>query len=321
MTTPNTPANGCTTAANLSHKHDFGQGHKRNAEQRTKLVTLLTLATMFAEVFGGMITGSMALLADGIHMAGHSLALGLAAGAYYLARTHAQDRRLSLGSGKIADLAAYTSALLLAVSTVWLVVESIHRLVTPSQLMPLQALMLATLGLIINLISAWLLAGKHEHHHGHGHDDHHEDANLKAALIHVIADALTSVAAIVGLIAAWLWGWNWLDPVIALVASAVILKWAWGLLRQTTGVLLDREGPESIRRQVCETLQSTQDTNVIDLHLWSVGQGTWTLVAAVVTHGATTPEEYRSRLSHIHGLHHPIIEVSYCTLCSAEEAH
>ncbi|MBP0048076.1 CDF family Co(II)/Ni(II) efflux transporter DmeF [Marinobacterium sp. AK62] len=308
----------CTTAANLNHRHDFGQGEKRKAEQRAVLVTLLTLATMVAEVLGGVITGSMALLADGIHMAGHAMALGLAAGAYYLARTHAHDRRLSLGSGKIADLAAYTSALLLAVSTLWLIYESIDRLITPGTLMPLEALIVAVIGLAVNLASAWLLAGKHEHDHGHGHahpDHAHDDANLKAALVHVIADALTSVAAIAGLIAAWLWGWNWLDPVIALVASAVILKWAWGLLHQTIGVLLDREGPSEIRQQAHKVLTEAGDTEVVDLHVWSVGQGAWTLVAAVVTHDDITPEDLRSQLSQIHGLHHPIIEVSYCTAC------
>lgn len=204
----------CSTAAGLIHRHDFGQGRTHNAEQRAKLVTLLTLATMVAEVFGGLITGSMALLADGIHMAGHAMALGMAAGAYYLARTHAQDRRLSLGSGKIADLAAYTSALLLAASTIWLVFESIRRLITPNELLPVEALIVASIGLIVNLVSAWVLAGKHEHGHGHGHQDHHSDSNLKAALMHVIADALTSVAAILGLIAAWLWGGGtgWIRP-------------------------------------------------------------------------------------------------------------
>lgn len=296
--------------------HDFGQGQKRRAEQRATLVTLLTLVTMIGEVFAGLITGSMALLADGIHMAGHAMALGLAALAYYLSRKHAHDRRLSLGSGKIADLAAYTSALLLGVSTVWLVYESVHRLLNPAELMPREALVVAVIGLAVNLLSAWLLAGKHEHRHAHGEEDHHHDSNLSAALVHVVADALTSVAAIAGLAAAWLWGWNWLDPVIALVAAVVILRWSWGLLRQTAGVLLDREGPDEIRRAARKLLQKNGDTDVVDLHIWSVGQGSWTLVAAVVAHGTSTPEEYRSSLNSIKNLHHPIIEVSYCRQCA-----
>jgi len=296
--------------------HDFGQGQKRRAEQRATLVTLLTLVTMVGEVFAGLITGSMALLADGIHMAGHAMALGLAALAYYLSRKHAHDRRLSLGSGKIADLAAYTSALLLGVSTVWLVYESVHRLLNPAELMPREALVVAVIGLAVNLLSAWLLAGKHEHRHAHGEEDHHHDSNLSAALVHVVADALTSVAAIAGLAAAWLWGWNWLDPVIALVAAVVILRWSWGLLRQTASVLLDREGPDEIRRAARKLLQKNGDTDVVDLHIWSVGQGSWTLVAAVVAHGTSTPEEYRSSLNSIKNLHHPIIEVSYCRQCA-----
>ncbi len=296
--------------------HDFGQGQKRRAEQRATLVTLLTLVTMIGEVFAGLITGSMALLADGIHMAGHAMALGLAALAYYLSRKHAHDRRLSLGSGKIADLAAYTSALLLGVSTVWLVYESVHRLLNPAELMPREALVVAVIGLAVNLLSAWLLAGKHEHRHAHGEEDHHHDSNLSAALVHVVADALTSVAAIAGLAAAWLWGWNWLDPVIALVAAVVILRWSWGLLRQTASVLLDREGPDEIRRAARKLLQKNGDTDVVDLHIWSVGQGSWTLVAAVVAHGTSTPEEYRSSLNSIKNLHHPIIEVSYCRQCA-----
>jgi cation diffusion facilitator family transporter len=302
--------------------HDFGQGQKRRAEQRATLVTLLTLVTMIGEVFAGLITGSMALLADGIHMAGHAMALGLAALAYYLSRKHAHDRRLSLGSGKIADLAAYTSALLLGVSTVWLVYESVHRLLNPAELMPREALVVAVIGLAVNLLSAWLLAGKHEHRHAHGEEDHHHDSNLSAALVHVVADALTSVAAIAGLAAAWLWGWNWLDPVIALVAAVVILRWSWGLLRQTASVLLDREGPDEIRRAARKLLQKNGDTDVVDLHIWSVGQGSWTLVAAVVAHGTSTPEEYRSSLNSIKNLHHPIIEVSYCRQCAlARKSH
>lgn len=302
--------------------HDFGQGQKRRAEQRATLVTLLTLVTMVGEVFAGLITGSMALLADGIHMAGHAMALGLAALAYYLSRKHAHDRRLSLGSGKIADLAAYTSALLLGVSTVWLVYESVHRLLNPAELMPREALVVAVIGLAVNLLSAWLLAGKHEHRHAHGEEDHHHDSNLSAALVHVVADALTSVAAIAGLAAAWLWGWNWLDPVIALVAAMVILRWSWGLLRQTASVLLDREGPDEIRRTARKLLQKNGDTDVVDLHIWSVGQGSWTLVAAVVAHGTSTPEEYRSSLNSIKNLHHPIIEVSYCRQCAlARKGH
>jgi len=331
--TPSHTGDACETIREHLHPHDFGQGKRQKAERRTLLVTLLTLATMLAEIMGGWLTGSMALLADGIHMGGHALALGLATLAYYLTRRYAQDRRLSLGSGKIIDLSAWTSALFLAATTVWLVVESIHRLLAPQDLMIKEAATVAVLGLLVNLFSAWLLAGAdehhhdHHHHHDHSHDHHHDhkpahqqDSNLRAALVHVIADAVTSVAAIIGLLAAWLWGWSWLDPAIALVASFVILRWAAGLLKQTASVLLDMEGPDLLRNKVNHQLDSMDGVKVVDLHLWSVGQGAWTLVASLVTHDAAiTPDSCKALLEGIDGLHHPIIEINYCPTCHASD--
>lgn len=306
---------GCL-AEQVCYRHDFGQGENTRAERRTQLATLLTFLTMLAEIFGGWLTGSMALLADGVHMGGHTVALGLAAGAYYLTRQHASNRRFSLGSGKIGDLAAFTSALLLGLSVIWLVFESISRLLNPTVLHAREALLVAVIGLIVNLLCAWLLAGA-DHHHDHGHDqDHqHQDHNLRAALVHVIADAVTSVAAICGLIAAWAWGWNWLDPAIALVASAVILRWAIGLLRQTGAILLDAEGPEDLRTQIRQRLESVAASQVVDLHLWSVGQGAWVLVASVVSHGDATPEDYKEQLIDLPRIHHPVIEVLSCCDC------
>ena len=332
MATGTIPDSSCPTSREIHHLHDFGQGRKHQAEQRTLLVTLLTIITMIVEIISGVITGSMALLADGIHMGGHALALGLAFMAYYLARRYAGDRRLTLGSGKINDLAAYTSALLLGLSSVWLVVESVSRLLSLQPLMPKEAMTVAVIGLLVNLLSAWLLAGTHDHDHTHGHDHghthshhHHEhdqhepeqprDHNLQAALMHVIADAVTSVAAIVGLAAAWLWGWNWLDPLIALVASGVILRWAWQLLRQTGAILLDTEGPQALRQQVRQRLESVAGTQVKDLHLWSVGQGAWTLTASVVAHRPLSPDDYKGQLDDLHSLYHPIVEVYYCRVC------
>lgn len=334
----------CPTGIQLHHPHDFGQGQKHSAEQRTLLVTLLTIVTMFAEVVGGIITGSMALLADGIHMGGHAIALGLAFAAYYLARRYATDRRFTLGSGKINDLAAYTSALLLGLSSFWLIIESVSRLIHLQPLMPKEALTVAIIGLAVNLLSAWLLSGQHGHshehhaheheheheHHGHSHHHHehehhghshgHRDNNLHAALMHVLADAVTSVAAIIGLMAAWLWGWHWLDPVIALVASLVILRWAWQLLRQTSAVLLDAEGPTEMHQQVRQRLESLTGTQVKDLHLWSVGQGAWTLMASVVTHSPASPDTYKAQLEGLKGIHHPIIEVYHCKECGGQSS-
>jgi len=317
-----------TAEVRAQHRHDFGQGRPKNAEQRTLVVTILTLVTMIAEIVSGLWTGSMALLADGIHMGGHALALGLAAAAYFLARRHAHDRRLSLGSGKIGDLAAYTSALLLGATTAWLVAESVARLLHPVPLHLTEAMTVACIGLTVNLLSVWLLSGRHElhaHHHDHdehdhAHEDHHEhhqDHNLQAALVHVLADALTSVAAIAGLLAARLWGWLWLDPLIALVASVVILRWAVGLLSQTGAILLDREGPREIREQVRQRIEGVVDSHVTDLHLWAVGQNAWTVMASVVTHAQVSPETYKECLADMTSIHHPVIEVYHCDVCSS----
>ncbi|HCZ49666.1 MAG TPA: cation transporter [Gammaproteobacteria bacterium] len=307
----------CTTRADLYHDHGFGQGTRRSAETRTLVVAAITWVTMVVEVVAGLWTGSMALLADGIHMGGHAVALGLAASAYYLARRYARDRRLSLGSGKINDLAAYTSALLLGVSTLWLMLESGRRLFHAGPLQPVEALVVAVIGLTVNLLSAWLLAGAGKHHHDHNHGPH-GDHNLRAALLHVMADAATSVAAILGLLGAWLWGWQWLDPAIAMVTSLMILRWSWRLLHQTVGILLDAEAPAELRRRVGERLEAVAGSHVADLHLWSVGHNTWTLVASVVSHAPASPEMYKAALAGLDGIHHPVVEVHHCHACGRQ---
>lgn len=304
----------CPTFKQIHHRHDFGQGRLQKAEKRAWAVALLTLIVMFAEIIAGLMTGSMALLADGIHMGGHAIALGLAAMAYFLSRRYAEDRRLSFGSGKIKDLAAYTSALLLALSSVWLVVESVHRLLTPETLHAFEAMIVAIIGLVVNVASILLLSGAHEHHHHHEHDN-----NIKAALFHVIADAVTSVAAIAGLAAAWLWGLNWLDPAIAMVAAILILRWSWDLLKNTGAILLDAEAPVELRVQIQQHLESIPDTQISDLHLWSVGQGAWTLVASVITHHPHSPNDFKQMLNGIEGLHHPIVEVHLCDQCAFDQ--
>ncbi|WP_130538274.1 CDF family Co(II)/Ni(II) efflux transporter DmeF [Thiomicrorhabdus indica] len=320
----------CPTYMQIKHAHDFGQGQLHSAEKRAWMVAVLTLVVMFAEVIAGLVTGSMALLADGIHMGGHAIALGLAASAYYLSRRYAHDRRLSFGSGKIKDLAAYTSALLLALSSVWLLVESINRLLNPQALLAAEAMIVAIIGLVVNGLSIILLAGGEHHHHEHGHThshchsnnhanehNHGHDNNMKAALFHVIADAVTSVAAIAGLAAAWLWGWNWLDPVIALVAAILIIRWSWGLMKNTGTILLDAEAPQALRVQVQERLQSVAEVKINDLHLWSVGQGAWTLAASLVSHEHISPTCFKDALKDIEGLHHPMIELHICNSCSS----
>ncbi len=307
-------------ASHPAHPHDFGQTGTRRAERRTRLAAWITFVTMLGEVACGWLTGSMALLADGIHMAGHALALGLAALSYALVRRYALDRRLSFGSGKIGDLAAYSSTLFLALSTVFLAGESLHRLLAPQPLYAREAFLVTALGLVINLICAGLLHEGHAHEHAghahaHAHEHHHAhapDSNLRAAFLHILADLVTSLAALLGLAAAWLRQWNWLDPVIALAACVLILRWSVTLMRQTAAVLLDRQEHGALAAQIQARLAALPDCAITDFHLWRVGQNAWTLVAALRCAGEAvpTPDECRALLADLPGLHHPIIEVS-----------
>lgn len=303
-----------------AHEHHFGQAQHRPQENRVRIVTALTLATMFAEIATGIWSGSMALLADGVHMGTHAMALGLAAISYAYARTHALDRRFSFGTGKVGELAGFSSALLLSFSAFLLCIESVERLLHPRDIVYAQTLIVAVIGLGINLLSAVLLGnhshGEHESEHEHAHEQEHEhDHNLKAAFVHVLADALTSVAAIVAIAAAWKLGWNWLDPLVAIAASVVIFIWGIGLLKDTGKILLDTEAPAHERDEIRAAFESDGDSQVSDLHLWAIGPGAWTLVATVVTHQELDPDDYKKRLPSDLVIHHPIIEVVHCGAC------
>ncbi len=338
----------------IRHDHGFGQEDRRPQEKRALAVALLTVVVMVAEIAAGIWTGSMALLADGIHMGTHALALGLAVAAYVFSRRHAHDRHYSLGTGKAGDLAAFASAMILAISALLLVVEVVGRLLNPRPIAYDEALLVAGIGLAVNLVSALGLAGGHHgHHHGHAHDDddddhdhdhHHHghthdhghahdhgqavghhvhdhhahgaDNNLRAALVHVLADALTSVAAIAALLAARYLDWVWLDPLVALAACIVILIWAKGLLRDSARVLLDMEASDDTRGKVIHALEGDGDSTVADLHLWSVGQGRLTMTASVLTHQDRPVTDYLNRLPDGLGIVHPIIEVRVCHDCS-----
>lgn len=299
----------------LACSHDFGQATYRPAEKRAFWVAMLTLVTMLIEIITGWLTGSMALLADGIHMGSHALALGGTAVAYYLTRRNARNRQFSLGSGKINDLAAYSSTLLLLLFTLFVMVESVERLLNPQPLNAAQAMLVACLGLVVNVISFLVLfennkTHNHSHHTHNHHHEHGQDNNLQAAILHIIADVMTSIAAIAGIGLAWLWGWWWLDPIIALVASLVILRWGVSLLKQTCSVLLDRETDSSRQQTVIDRLLD-ENSELVDLHCWSVGQGAWTMTAVVTHSGSLTPTDFRQRLSGLPWLHHPIIEVHH----------
>lgn len=299
-----------------AHEHAFlGDDHARN-ERKVWLVIVLTTAMMVGEIAAGTLFGSMALLADGWHMATHAGAMLIAAFAYAYARRFAGDRRFTFGTGKVGDLAGFASAIVLALIALLIGWESLMRIVAPVSIDFTQAIAVAVLGLAINLLCAWLLRDDHHHAHGDGHagDHHHhahhgEDRNLRAAYLHVIADALTSVLAIVALVLGRSLGWIWLDPLMGIVGALVIARWSLGLIRSTSGVLLDTV-PENghLADEILECL-GDEAVTVADLHVWQVGPGH---CAAIVSLKAAAPRAaayYREKLARIHELSHITVEI------------
>jgi cation diffusion facilitator family transporter len=302
------------------HDHRFDAGNPRG-EARTRWVLALTVLTMAAEIAAGWWTGSMALLADGWHMGTHAIALGVAAVAYALARRHARDTRFSFGTWKIEVLGSFASALVLGLVALGIVAESLLRLWRAEPIDVASALWVAGIGLVVNLLSAWLLhgaeGGGHDHHdHGHDHHDHHghahHDLNLRAAYVHVLADALTSVLAIVALGGALWFGWLWLDPLVGVLGAVVIAVWAVGLLRESSAVLLDREMDHPLARRIREDLESDGDAKVADLHVWRVGREQFAAIACLVADAPLAPSAYRARLAHHRELAHLSLEVNPC---------
>ena len=298
----------------LTHPHVFlGLEHDRN-ERRTWFVVGLTFSMMVAEIVGGSLFGSLALIADGWHMSTHAAALTISAMAYRYARRHATDRRFAFGTGKLGDLAGYTSAVVLGMIALLIAYQSLDRLLHPVSIAYGEAVAIATLGLAVNLISAWLLRAEH-HHHDHdvnGHHGHDRDLNLRSAYIHVLADAATSVLAIAGLSLAWGLGWRFIDPLIGLAGTAVIGSWAWGLLRATGRVLVDAvPDAKRIERAVRDRLEPNGD-RMTDFHLWQVGPGHLAVIVSLVSDAPCSPSSYRARLSGISGLSHVTIEVEAC---------
>ncbi|MEO8153349.1 MAG: CDF family Co(II)/Ni(II) efflux transporter DmeF [Rhizobacter sp.] len=309
------------------HAHVFDAGNRRG-ERRTHWVLVITLLTMAIEIVAGWWTGSMALLADGWHMGTHALALGVAAGAYYLARRHAGDTRYAFGTWKIEVLGGFASAMVLGLVGVGIVFESLGRLWKAEPIEAQAALIVAVSGLIVNIVSAWLLHGaqegdehahhdhahhKHEHRHEHEHAAHGgKDLNLRAAYAHVLADALTSVFAIAALSAALWLRWTWLDPLVGVIGAVVIAVWAWGLMRQSAAVLLDREMDHPLTQSVRTALESDGDAKVADLHLWRVGRESFAAVVCIVADAPLPPSVYRERLATYKELAHVSIEVNRC---------
>jgi cation diffusion facilitator family transporter len=296
------------------HDHTFGQDEKKPGEVRTLIVVLLTTATMVLEIVAGIVYGSMALLADGLHMASHATALAIAVAAYIYARKFAKDERFSFGTGKVNSLAGYTGAVLLALFAVVMAWESVDRLIHPVPIAFDQALFVAVVGLLVNGLSVWILGVDSGHSHDHpneigaGEFSHHHDHNLRSAYLHVLADALTSLLAIFALVAGKYLGWNYLDPVMGIVGAVLVARWSLGLLRTTSSVLLDRQGPSQLRELITTTIQS-RGGEVTDLHLWMIAPGKYSLVLSVVTNHQTSPADYREALSDDPRLAHVTVEV------------
>ena len=309
------------------HDHRFGQDQKRSGESRTLIVVAITLAMMVLEISAGVLYGSLALLADGLHMASHATALGIAVFAYAYARRHAASDRFSFGTGKVNALGGFTGAVLLVGFALFMGIESIDRFIHPVDIVFNNAILVAVLGLIVNGVSAWIL-GADDHHHGHGHhQDHghhghdhehghehtHTDHNRRSAYFHVLADALTSVLAIAALLAGKYLGWNWMDPAMGIVGTVLVARWSWGLLRDSAQMLLDRQD-KALADEIRATIETGTDERLSDVHVWSIGPGIHAAIAAVVTHEPKPASSYRRRLqSHLPSLVHTTIEVHECS--------
>lgn len=289
------------------HQHTFGTDERAPGERRTRWVIALTFTTMVVEIASGTAFGSMALLADGWHMASHAAALSVTAFAYWFARRHAHSDRFSFGTGKVGALGGFASAVALALVALLVLVESGERLLVPVDIQFNYAIGVAAAGLVVNLVSAFLLRDDHEHEsHGHLHHDH----NLRAAYLHVMADALTSVFALGALLTGKYLGWTWMDPFMGIVGSIVIARWSYGLILDTSRVLLDAEVDDDLRREMLTAIEAEPETRVADLHIWRVGPRHFAVIVVVVAAEAKPSEHYRSLLRGHQDLVHVTVEVN-----------
>lgn len=298
------------------HSHKFDEGNPL-AERNTRRVAVFTAAMMAIEIAGGWHYNSMALLADGWHMSSHTVALGLSVLAYACARRFAHNPRFSFGTWKIEVLGGYTSAIFLVMVAGLMIFQSVERLISPTPIRYDQAIAIAIAGLLVNLISAWALGDGHHHHHGpeHGHDDGsrhtHHDLNLRAAYLHVLADAATSVLAIIALFGGKLWGAAWLDPVMGLAGAVMVSVWAYGLLRDTGRVLLDAEMNSPVVEEIRGVIASSPvKARICDLHVWRVGKGKFACILSLVTEANASPETFKRQLRVHEELAHISVEVN-----------
>jgi cation diffusion facilitator family transporter len=305
-----------TFSGNRTHSHVFDEGNPL-AERNTLWAVVLTAIVMVAEITGGWMFNSMALLADGWHMSSHTLALGLSVLAYAAARRYARDIRFTFGTWKIEVLGGYTSAILLVGIAGLMLYQSVERLITPTPIQYDQAIILAMVGLLVNLVCAWLLKEGHSHHHhepehahGNGHT-HHHDLNLRSAYLHVLTDAATSVLAIVALIGGKFWGADWLDPVMGIVGAGLVTAWAYGLLRDTGRVLLDAEMNAPVVAEILELIeQGPIKAEIVDLHVWRVGKGKYACILSLIAPSGVKPDYFKERLSVHEELVHVTVEIN-----------
>lgn len=309
--------------AEWRHDHEFDTGNIAG-ERSTRLVMWIAAGMMVVEIAAGWFYNSMALLADGLHMSIHAVAIGLSAFAYAAARRHAKDPRYAFGTWKIELLGGFASAIFLLGVVALMVYGSIEHLITPEPIHFQEAMLIAVIGLVVNLVSARILGAAHHHGHEHGphghahgtEPHHHHDLNLESAYIHVIADAATSVAAIAALAGGWLFGWSWLDPVMGIVGAVVVAVWAKGLIVETSKVLLDREMDHPVVDEIREVIaerRAGSETEIADLHVWRVGKATYSCALSLVTHDERlTPNQVREWLSVHEEIVHSTIEIQRC---------
>ena len=330
------------------HDHIFGQDQKRAGERRTLIVIVITAVTMVAEITAGIVFGSMALLADGLHMGSHASALAISAFAYYYTRRRAKDSRFNFGTGKVNSLAAFASAVMLVIFALVMGWESVKRFVFPVSIEFNWAILVAVAGLVVNGACLIVLGGHgrshDEHDHGHGGDIHHshgdthehggdhegeghahehhspghQDHNLWSAYLHVLADALTSLLAIFALLGGKYLGQVWLDPFMGVVGAVLVVCWSWGLLRSSAHVLLDMQAPAEVRDAMKQAIEAESDNRVSDLHVWAVGPGIYTAEIAVVTSTPQAPDHYAKLLPHGISLVHVTVEVHACPSCNRQ---
>ena len=293
------------------HSHRF-HTDDTHGERNTKRVIWLTLFMMAIEISAGYLYGSMALLADGWHMGTHAVALGITVFAYYYARRHTENPDYSFGTGKVGVLGGFASAVVLAVIALLMGAESIKRLINPQPIHFDEAIVVAALGLIVNVVSAYLLQGKHHHSHEPASNKMHHDHNLRAAYLHVLADALTSLLAIIALTTGKSLGWVWMDPVMGVIGALIITRWSYGLLVDTGKVLLDRDVNQAAIAEIKSIIESDSDNRISDIHVWRVGPHHLSAIISIVTHFPKPPEYYKNLLSAYDEISHVTVEVNMC---------